>query len=516
QPHGYLCPECRAVCPRNVIPDYRLGSLIDKIHLGMQEKSMKEENAPPQDPGHPVQLVWTDKDGYLHLDENTVYDCFLSTHTSNYPVFLLSIIGEKRRGKSFLMNYIMRALHCQEMGEEISLGAEDDPLQGFEWTSGTNCVTKGIWIWSRPFILDYVGKKIAVYLLDTEGSLDIEGDRQTCIRLSALSMLLSSHLIFNVSMNLKETELDYLEMYLNMGEECGTQHLQYLDILVRDWHDSIGCSRDAARSYIHQETEKLQKGKIYPKVLWGLKSNYTRCYLLPNPGKGITRPGQGRLKDMDEDFQESLRTYVSDVVRGAWHRMKIDESGASLTSAHLPAMLQTFVELLQKTNYSFASPMEMFYAIKNLKIMEEIKKYFQKFLESQSSMVLPHTMRSLVSEKCLELQKKFSSSLLGSCTHHHRSLKKDLESHLLEEQEKFCTNYTRRFTYNAVGLGVSAGFGLYGVVGAAAARGTVVFATQTAAATSNKAVAMEVATGAASLLHSGFTALVGRFFRGGL
>ncbi|XP_053551145.1 RING finger protein 112 isoform X3 [Bombina bombina] len=516
QPQGFLCPECRAVCPRTLIPDYRLGNLISKIQQGVHEKHIKEESPEYTDNEYPVQLVWTDRDGFLHLDESTVYDCFLGSESTFYPVFLLCIIGEKRRGKSFLLNYIMRALRSQERGEGTNLGEEEEPLQGFEWTSGTNSTTKGIWIWKRPFILDHDGQKIAVYVLDTEGSLDTEGDRETCIRLSALSMLLSSHLIFNVTMNLKETELDYLEMYLNMGEECGTQHLQYLDILVRDWHDSMDCSKEAARCYINREIEKLQKGNKYPKVLKELKRMHTHCNLLPHPGKGITRSGQGRLKDMDEDFKECLRTYVSDVVTSVWQRVKYDESGVVLTSTYIPVMLQEFVEILQKNKYGFSSPMEMFYAIKNRRIMEEMMKEFQRYLENQSSMLLPSTMKTLISEKSSEILKEFKASLLGPITEHHSSLLKELDSHLQEELERFSTSYTTRFTCSAIGLGVTAGLGLYGMIGAAAAKGTVVFATQTAVATGERVVATEVATGAVSLLKSGLTAFMGRFFRGGL
>nr|DBA18972.1 TPA: hypothetical protein GDO54_014861 [Pyxicephalus adspersus] len=200
---GYLCPDCRKQCPRyQIAPDYRLMNLISKIQMGVQEKSSKEESPVFPDRGYPVQLVWTDGNGCLHLDESVVSDCFLSSEFSRYPVYLLCIIGEKRRGKSFLMNYIIRALESQEKGEEFSLGAEDEPLQGFDWRSGIDSTTKGLWIWSRPFIVGKKGEKVAVYILDTEGSLDIEGDRESCIKLSALSMLLSSHLVRGILFSL--------------------------------------------------------------------------------------------------------------------------------------------------------------------------------------------------------------------------------------------------------------------------------------------------------------------------
>ncbi|XP_075141949.1 RING finger protein 112-like [Leptodactylus fuscus] len=517
-PEGYLCPECRTPCPgHQIIPDYRLMNLITKIQKGIQEKNSEKEGPPCSEQGYPVQLVWTDGNGHLHLDESVVYDCFMNSYVSSYPVYLLCVIGEKRRGKSFLMNYIMRALSSQEKGNEFSLGELDEPLQGFEWRSGIDSTTKGIWIWNRPFILGQDGEKVAVYILDTEGSLDIEGDRESCIKLSALSMLLSSHLVFNVAGSLKETELDYMEMYLHMGEEFGFQRLQYLDILIRDWHDSSNCGRDAARFYISREIEKLQKGSSYPKVLWGLKSSHTRCFLLPHPGKGITGESQGRLEDMDEDFQENLRLYVADVVRGVWHRFKTNITGQVLTPGHIPSMLQVFIEVLEHQKYGFSTPMEMFYAIKNQKILESTKEELQEFLKKQPSHLLPSTMRTLVSEKATELSAKFKDSLLGPNTSHHSELQKELKAHLLEEQEKFCSSYTTRFTCSAVTLGVTAGLGIYGVVGAAAARGTVVLATQPAvAAVAERTVTMEVASSTVALLKTGFSALVGRFFRGGL
>lgn len=519
QMEGYLCPECRKQCPRyQIAPDYRLMNLISKIQKGVQEKEKSTEEESPvfSDHGYPVQLVWTDGSGCLHLDESVMNDCFMSSALSSYPVYMLCVIGEKRRGKSFLMNYIMRALESQERGEEFSLGAEDEPLQGFEWRSGIDSTTKGLWMWSRPFILGNKGEKVAVYILDTEGSLDIEGDRESCIKLSALSMLISSHLIFNVASCLKETELDYMEMYLHMGEEYGSQRLQYLDILIRDWHDSSNCDRDAARFYINREIEKLQKGCNYPKVLWGLKSSHTRCFLLPHPGKGITGEGQGRLQDMDEDFQENLRAFIADVVKGVWHRTKTDRTGELLTCSHLPSILQEFVCDLERQKYGFSTPMEMFYAIMNQKTLENTKLEMAEFLNNQPSHLLPSTMRTLISEKVEDLTKKFTYSLKGPNPAHHATVLGELESHLQEEQEKFCSGYKTRFTCNAIGLGVTAGIGLYGVVGAAAARGTVVLATQPAVVAAEKVVAESVVTGTVNLLKSGMSALVGRFFRGGL
>lgn len=148
--------------------------------------------------------------------------------------------------------------------------------------------------------------------------------------------------------------------------------------------------------------------------------------------------------------------------------------------------------------------------------LEDKNGFVLFFVSSQPSHLLPSTMRTLISEKVEDLTKKFTYSLKGPNPAHHATVLGELESHLQEEQEKFCSGYKTRFTCNAIGLGVTAGIGLYGVVGAAAARGTVVLATQPAVVAAEKVVAESVVMGTVNLLKSGMSALVGRFFRGGL
>nr|DBA18973.1 TPA: hypothetical protein GDO54_014862 [Pyxicephalus adspersus] len=219
---------------------------------------------------------------------------------------------------------------------------------------------------------------------------------------------------------------------------------------------------------------------------------------------------------MDKDFQENLREFIADVVRGVCHRTKTDQTGELLTCSQIPSIMQEFVAVLKRQTYGFSTPMEMFYAIKNQKTMENIKMEFADYLANQPSHLLPSTMKTLISEKIDQLIKKFTESLLGPNPTYHASLQDDLESHLQEEEEKFCSAYTTRFTCSAIGLGITAGIGLYGVVGAAAARGTVVLATQPAVVAAEKVVAESVATGTVTLVKSAMSALVGRFFRGGL
>ncbi|OCT61952.1 RING finger protein 112 [Xenopus laevis] len=485
---GYRCPECRKVCPRDqLIPVHRLKNLISKVQLVVKEELAKKET-----PAHAIPLVYTDSDGHLQTDEATVESCFLGSDVSDYPVVLICVIGEKRRGKSFLLNYILRALSCQERGQPISLGAEDEPLCGFDWSAGTESITKGIWIWNKPFILERNGEKMAVFVLDTEGSLDIEGSRDTSIKLSALSMILSSYLIFNVNSSLKRTELDYLEMYLYVAELAGKsfdlQYLQHLDLLIRDWHDSLNCRREDGQSYINRETETMRKTSQYPFVLDTLRSPSVSCCLLPHPGKKLLGDSQGRISDMDDDFRNHLRNYITDLVRGIWRHVKTDIHGEKVTCAQLEAKLKEFVGLLQKEQYSFASPLEMFFTFENRKNMASVKREFLNRIDNlapaSSSLfkilgVTPNKMKSKTSEAAAHFLAVYEESIKGDGSQDRQLLMDEMKSILLESEEKFHDEYSKRFKKCAIGIGCAVGGGILslagGVAGAAVA-GTVLAA----------------------------------------
>ncbi|XP_075687062.1 RING finger protein 112-like [Rhinoderma darwinii] len=473
QPLGPRCPECRKVCPRDqIIPAYRLKNLVSRVQLAVKEEQSKLA------PACAVQLVYTDAWGKMWLDESAVDRCFLEGEISDYPLCLICVIGEKRRGKSSLLNYVLRALHCQEKGEPVSLGEQDEPLQGFDWRSGTDSLTKGIWVWNRPFILERNGEKMAVLVLDTEGALDIHNDRETCIKLSALSMLLSSFLIFNVNAHLKSTELDYLEMYLHVSELTGKsfslQYLQHLNILVRDWQDPDNCGREAANSYIEHETEKLRKNKKNQRVLETLRSPSVSSFLLPHPGKTFLRSSQGRLTDMDDDFRSHLTRYVSDLVGGVWLHRKTDVHGERISCGHLGRMLKDFVSTLQAEHFSFASPMEMFYVFENLKNMKNTVRKLQEFVEKEAPItsslfkilrVRPSQMRIKVNEEASRLLDEYEKSLKGGNDTSRMKLMDEMKTLLDQVVDNFCTEYSKRFTKCAVGIGCAVGGGVLSLAG---------------------------------------------------
>ncbi|XP_029769929.1 butyrophilin subfamily 3 member A2-like [Terrapene carolina triunguis] len=67
--------------------------------------------------GRPVQLVRLDGKGGLTLDEEALSRCLEQGGVGDAPVCLVSIVGEQRLGKSFLLNYLLRRLQSPVSGE---------------------------------------------------------------------------------------------------------------------------------------------------------------------------------------------------------------------------------------------------------------------------------------------------------------------------------------------------------------------------------------------------------------
>lgn len=61
---------------------------------------------------HPVQLLNINvNDGELQFNQNTVNDLFMNPKLIDRNVVVFSIVGAFRKGKSFLLNYVLRYLY---------------------------------------------------------------------------------------------------------------------------------------------------------------------------------------------------------------------------------------------------------------------------------------------------------------------------------------------------------------------------------------------------------------------
>ncbi|XP_039767210.1 RING finger protein 112-like [Ornithorhynchus anatinus] len=256
------------------------------------------------------------------LDIPSLNYCLRNSKVGDTPVCLITILGEQRTGKSFLLNQMLLALKAMESGQDSWRPQGGEDLQGFEWGGGSDAITRGVWIWSHPFLLEKKGEKVAVFLLDTEGFMAPDQSKENTVKLLALTTLLSSHQILSVSKRLKEPDLEYLEMFLHVAETIG-KHCEMEAVQVRCsppplaaiFHDPsppspIRCSAPSQFPLLPLALRSLKgKGEVtlvarrmhrihcpsipslqkefyrHPKVQETLRGSQTRYYLLPFPGK---------------------------------------------------------------------------------------------------------------------------------------------------------------------------------------------------------------------------------------
>lgn len=105
-------------------------------------------------------------------------------------------------------------------GSEDWLGSDTASLEGFPWRGGSERDTTGMLLWSKPFIIERPdGEEVAVLLMDTQGAFDSQSTVKDCATVFALSTLLSSVQVYNISMQLQENDLQHLQvvtLYLSL------------------------------------------------------------------------------------------------------------------------------------------------------------------------------------------------------------------------------------------------------------------------------------------------------------
>ncbi|XP_044869946.1 RING finger protein 112-like [Mauremys mutica] len=446
-----------------MIPDSHVKSLVQKFRNMPQSgrETERQGPGPPPEMGCPVQLVRLDDKGDLTLDEEALSRCLEQGGVGDAPVCLVSIIGEQRLGKSFLLNYLLRRLRSLDARDGSWMGREDEPLEGFEWRADEQQVTKGVWAWSQPFWVPAKGGKVAVLLVDTEGSMDLERNKETSVKLSAMSMLLSSYQILNIGRQVKDPDLEYLEMFVQVAEVVGKKYrlepIQHLDLLVRDWSSSLVLGAQGGEQYLRDVRQRLAVTSPckHPKALETLKRISSRCYLMPFPGKRIMIGSEGTLRDMDKDFQESLRDYVTTLVSEASRHVRTDRHGELLTGTQLAAKIKNLSDVMKRHRSGFASPCQMVITFHNQRVLDRAHAAHADFLKKKDdlSQCMDDCLKvdpGAMEEQLVEQRR----SLLGRCREEMKELEKEtllmeLEAELTREAKTFLETYRRRYQHHA-------------------------------------------------------------------
>lgn len=139
----------------------------------------------------PVQVLIVKDDHSFELDETALNRILLSEAVRDKEVVAVSVAGAFRKGKSFLMDFMLRYMYNQESVDWV--GDYNEPLTGFSWRGGSERETTGIQIWSEIFLINKPdGKKVAVLLMDTQGTFDSQSTLRDSATVFALSTMISS------------------------------------------------------------------------------------------------------------------------------------------------------------------------------------------------------------------------------------------------------------------------------------------------------------------------------------
>ncbi|XP_057571810.1 RING finger protein 112 [Hippopotamus amphibius kiboko] len=468
------CPECRRTCK----PRKGLRGLGERMRLLPQRPLPAALQEACAVRAEPLLLVRVGASGGLILRMGAINRCLKHPLARDTPVCLLAVLGQPPSGKAFLLSHLLRGLPGLESGEGgWPRGAGSG--QGLRWSA--NSLARGLWMWSHPFLLGKEGRKVAVFLVDTGDAMSPELSRETRTRLCALTSMLSSYQILTASQELKDTDLEYLEMFVHVAEVMGRHYgmvpIQHLDLLVRDSsHPS-----KAGQGHVGDTIQK-SFGK-YPRVQGLLQGRRARCCLLPAPARRRASRGHGAPGDAGDDAGH-LRAYVADVLSAAPLHAKSRCQGYGsegrpaargdrrlLTGQQLAQEIKNLSGWMGRTGPGCASPDEMAAQLHDLRTVEAAKREFEEYVRQQDAAtkrifsalrVLPDTMRNLLSTQKDALLARHGAALL--CAGREQTLEA-LEAELQAEAKAFMDSYTVRFCGHLAAVGGAVGAGLMGLAG---------------------------------------------------
>ncbi|XP_052058030.1 atlastin-2-like isoform X1 [Mytilus californianus] len=307
--------------------------------------------------GQPIQIVEAGEHTFK-LNEEALERVLLNPDIQDKKVAVVSVAGAFRKGKSFLLDFFLRYLNAK--GDPNWLGDDESPLEGFSWRGGSERETTGILLWSEPFVCKTSsGEEIVVLLMDTQGAFDSESTVRDCATVFALSTMISSVQVYNITQNIQEDDLQHLQLFTEYGRlaleanDNISKPFQCLEFLVRDWSFPYEADYGAAGGRKILE-RRLQISDKQHNELQQLRSHIKSCFenigcfLMPHPGlKVATNPKfDGRLKDIESDFKDKLQILVPLLLDE--DNLKIKEmNGSKITCRELVEYFKAYIKIYQ-------------------------------------------------------------------------------------------------------------------------------------------------------------------------
>ena len=298
-----------------------------------------------------------------------------------------------RTGKSYLINRML--LNKQK---------------GFSVGPTVNPCTKGLWIWSKPIIINKENnKRMQILLIDTEGFGALDADSNHDIRIFTLAILLSSYFIYNSVGGIDESALqnlnfviklsNYIKLKNNDNNESDPEELANL------FPSFLWVLRDFSLQLIDDDGENITPKEYLEKVLEGTKNiqdqknkirKLIKTYFKDRDCFTMVRPltDEDQLQNLENLPQEKLRPEFTEQIinlrKKIFSRIKIkkmNDTGlngnmylnlvkgliSALNSGNVPNIENTWLSMCKVESYKAFEEAEIFYE-NYLKVQDEENK----------------------------------------------------------------------------------------------------------------------------------------------
>ena len=406
--------------------------------------------------GKPIPIVIVNEDHSFSLDHDAISSVLLQTEIADLPVVVISVAGAFRKGKSFLLNFLLRYLHKYD--HENWVGEADEELSGFSWCGGSDRVTTGILMWSTVFQLHLpTGEKVAVVLMDTQGAFDSSSTVKDCATIFALSTMTSSVQVYNLSQNIQEDDFQHLELFTEYGrlalEDSNVKPFQSLVFLVRDWsypyeyHYGLtgGCQLLDKRLELSQKQHaELQRVRTHIRSCFDDLS----CFLMPHPGLAVaTNPNfKGALKDITPEFKEYISQFAPYLLASGQLRTK-QINGSTITCSELVEYFRSYIKIYDGEN--LPEPKTMLQATaeaNNLSAVAKSRELYTTSMEEICGGGCPFVNPNTLEEKHLEYYDKSLESFDSTRKMGGEEFSVQYREKLANELNELYENYVRSNT----------------------------------------------------------------------
>ncbi|CAK8691428.1 unnamed protein product [Clavelina lepadiformis] len=168
--------------------------------------------------GKAIQVLIPKEDGSYDMDKVALKNLAEHPDVIHNPVAVISIAGAMREGKSFFLSLLV--MYLESNLDSHWLDKPDTPIPfNFKWKGGIHRQTRGVWIWSKPYLVQKKnGTKIALLLMDSQGCFDKSGARNDS-NIFTFGTMLSSVQIYNLNKQIKENDLQPLAVFIDYAKE---------------------------------------------------------------------------------------------------------------------------------------------------------------------------------------------------------------------------------------------------------------------------------------------------------